>query len=302
MSDERDGPLEEGNSGAGDATNEPQADGVVEEEKNSRPPLPTFTPRRLQRDLAVDGFLRIGAMVLLFLAFFVLLSVGLSRSLVTVVLALGVVVGWIGLNTVGARVAQALPGLTAILENDPDAGEAALAELMRKRALPRFVRLMLAHRWAVLRHRQQNYVESSAIAQTLLTTPRPGPAIGQRAHLLLILAEARLEMRDAAGAWFALVELGRTPLSLTEALQRMALRTRYELLVGKPTHALLGAGHKMRLAELMPAPQCGAFHAMLAVAAKQTGRDDWFARLWPKVELLCSEAEIQQMRESGLLG
>ncbi|MEM1447083.1 MAG: hypothetical protein AAGF84_13575 [Planctomycetota bacterium] len=281
----------------------------AEQTSNPTPPsaepavrLPAFVPSRLQRDLALDGFLRVAAMVLLFLAFFVLLSVGLSGSLVTVVLALGIVVGWISLNTVGARVAQSLAGLTALIDNDPQAGEAMLAELMRKRALPRFVRLMLGHRWAVLRHRQQDFVESAAIAQTLLTTPRPGPAAGHRAHLLLILAEARLEMRDAAGAWLALVELGRTPLSLTEALQRMALQTRYELLIGKPAHALSQAGHKIRLAELMPAPQSGAFHAMLAAAAQRLGRNDWFDRLWPRVELLCSEAEIKQFRENGLLG
>lgn len=264
--------------------------------------LPPFSPARLNRDLALDGFLRTAAMVLLFAAFFVLLSVGLSGSVVTVVLALAIVLAWVGLNAVGAKVAQALPGLAVVLENHPAAGEAALADLMGKRALPRWVRLMLTHRQAVLRHRQQNFVESSAIAQTLLATPRPGPAATHRAHLLLMLTEARLEMRDAAGAWLPLVELARTPLGLTEALQRMALSTRYELLVGKPTHALVGVEYKMRLAELMPAPQCGAFHAMLATAARQAGRDDWFDHLWPRVELLCSEAEIGQLRENGLLG
>lgn len=283
----------------GDAS-EARATGQRDADQAKR--LPPFSPARLSRDLALDGFLRTAAMVLLFLAFFVLLSVGLSGSVVTVVLALAIVLAWVGLNAVGAKVAQALPGLAVVLENNHAAGEAALADLMGKRPLPRWVRLMLMHRLAVLRHRQQNFVESSAIAQTLLATPRPGPAAAHRAHLLLMLTEARLEIRDAPGAWVALVELASTPLGLTEALQRMALRTRYELLVGQPTHALAGVEQKIRLAELMPAPQCGAFHAMLAAAAQQAGRDDWFDHLWPRVELLCSEAEILQLRDNGLLG
>lgn len=238
----------------------------------------------------------------MFVAFFVLLSVGLGGSTLMVAVALGVVLGWVGLSAVGARVARALPGLSAVLDANPVAGEAALADMMSKRALPRWVRLMLMHRLAMLRHRQQHFVESSAIAQTLLITARPGPASIHRANLLLLLAEARLELRDGVGAWLALVELARTPLGLTEALQRMALRTRYELMVGQPDHALAGVEQKMRLAELMPAPQSGALHAMLAAAAKQAGRDDWFDRLWPRVELLCSPAEIGQMRDNGLLG
>lgn len=264
--------------------------------------VPPFSPRRLQRELAVDGGIRTAAMAALFLAFFFLLSVGSAGSTLTVALALGIVLGWVGLSAVGAKVAQSLPGLSATIDRNPAAGEAALAQLMSKRALPRWVRLMLMIRLAMLRHRQQHFVESSAIAQTLLTTPRPGPAGNHRSHLLLLLVEARLEMGDAAGAWLGLVELARTPLGLTEALQRMALRTRYELLVGEHDHTLAGIELKSQLAELMPAPQCGAFHAMLAAAAQRSGREDWFAHLWPRAELLCSEAELKQLRDSGLLG
>lgn len=264
--------------------------------------VPPFSPSRLHRELALDGAIRTVGMGALFLAFFVLLSVGLNGSTLTVALALGIVLGWVGLSAVGAKVVQALPGLPALIEAHPGAGESKLADLLRKRALPRWVRLMLMYRLAMLRHRQQQFVESSAIAQTLLTTPRPGPAASHRAHLLLLLAEARLEMRDAPGAWLALVELSRTPLGLTEALQRMALRTRYELLVGEFAQTLAGIEQKSRLAELMPAPQCGALHAMLAAAAQKSGRDDWFDHLWPRVELLCTETEIGHLRESGLLG
>ncbi|MEM9418383.1 MAG: hypothetical protein AAGA25_04905 [Planctomycetota bacterium] len=263
--------------------------------------LPSFSPSRLQRELAFDGTLRTGALIGLFVAFMVLLSIGPGGSTVKIVLIMFMILAWIGLNLTGAKVAQSLPGLSSVLESNPAAGETALVSLMKKRALPRWVRLMLTHRQAVLRHRQQNFTESAAIAQTLLTTPRPGPAASHRGQLLLLLVEARLELRDATGAWLALVELSRTPLGLTEALQRMALRTRYELLVCQSEETLKGLEQKTQLAELMPAPQCGALHAMLATAAKHAGRDDLHTQLRSRVELLCSEDEIVQMLEGGLL-
>lgn len=259
-----------------------------------------FSPARFRRALWIDGAVRAVAMGAVFLAFFILLTIGVGGSTVAVVMAVGALLAWVGLSAVGARVARALPGLGAALESNPEAAEPVLAEMLGKRALPRWVRMMLMHRLAALRHRQQDFLSSSAIAQTLLTTPRPGPAKSQRANLLLLLVEARLELRDALGAWLALVELGRTPLGLTEALQRMALRTRYELLARQDEQALRGIDQKMRLAELMPAPQCGALHAMLAAAAQRAGRQDWVDRLWPRVELLCSEEEIGQLRASGL--
>ncbi|MBB6429416.1 hypothetical protein [Algisphaera agarilytica] len=263
--------------------------------------LPPFSPSRLQRELAIDAALRTAALAGLFFAFFLLLSFGPGSSAMKAVLIVFMILAWLALNVTGAKVAQTLPSLSAVLESNPPAGETALANLMNKRALPRWVRLMLTHRQAVLRHRQQNFTESSAIAQTLLTTPRPGPAAAHRGQLLLLLTEARLELRDATGAWLALVELAHTPLGLTEALQRMALRTRYELLVGQNEETLKGLEHKTQLAELMPAPQCGALHAMLATAAKHAGRDDLHTQLRSRVELMCSEDEIVQMLEGGLL-
>ncbi|MEM1107751.1 MAG: hypothetical protein AAGH99_03580 [Planctomycetota bacterium] len=284
-----------------ETTADPEKPAAQDAPKQAGRQLPPFSPGRFQHELAFDGLLRTGAGVSLFAAFFTLLSFGGGSSVVAAALAIAIVVGWIVLSALGAKVAQALPGVTALLENNAAVGESTLAELLSKRALPRGLRLMLFHRLAMLRHRQQNFVESSAIAQTLLTTPRPGPAAANRAHLLLMLAEARLELRDAAGAWLALVELARTPLGLTEALQRMALNTRYALLVNQPAYALAGFEQKMSLSELMPAPQCGAFHAMLAAAAKRVDRDDWFEQIWPRVELLCSEEEIAHMHESRLI-
>ncbi len=178
-------------------------------------------------------------------------------------------------------------------------------------------------------------MESAAIAQTLLTHPRPGPGMvrtprlnpgklaedenadgevkrgmkggmrgemrgGSRGQLLLLLVEARLETGELGAVWWALVELARTPLGLTEALQRMALRTRYELMAGYPTAVLEDAERKAALSELMPGPQCGAFCAMLAEAAHQVG-DAAGRRRWAlRVDLLCTPEQVARMRERGV--
>lgn len=112
---------------------------------------------------------------------------------------------------------------------------------------------------------------------------------------MLMLAEARLELRDLAGAWLALHALASTPVSLSEALQRMGLRARYEVMAGHDEAALDRAEEKIRLAELMPGPQCGAYHALLATAAQRVGRNDDHRRWWGRVELLCNPEQIAQL-------
>lgn len=245
--------------------------------------IPAFRVGRFRRELAWGELLR-GVLVVAVLTAF-LASVS-SSGIGAAVGLIGAFAGFGALFVRNVGVARRLPQLGALIERDPAAGESALAELMTKRALPRWVRLTLYHRLAMLRHRQGDYAASSAIAQTLLTTPRPGPAASHRPHLLLLLAEARLELGDAWGAWFALAELARTPLSLTEALQRMALRTRYEVATGRDEVALAGVAEKVRLAELMPAPQCGALHALLLTAAERAEQEAWRGWLAQRVELL----------------
>ena len=91
---------------------------------------------------------------------------------------LAAVVGWVLLAAAGVRAVQALAPLTMLIEQNPAAGESALAQLMQRRALPRWVRQSLYHRLALLRHRQQRWAESAAVTQSLLRQPLRGPAGG----------------------------------------------------------------------------------------------------------------------------
>ena len=263
----------------------------------ARARLPVFRPQKLSWRLRIDAWLRGIALAALFVAFAFLIGTGAGGSAAGVLGAVVLVIGWALLNRAGAQVARTLPQLGALADQNPAAGEAALADLLNKRLLPRWVRLMLVHRLALLRHRQQRYGESAAIAQTLLTAERIGPVARHRANLLLLLVEARLELRDPVGAWMGLDALARTPVSLSEGLQRMALRARYEVMAGQDAAALHLVEQKVRLAELMPGPQCGAFHALLATAAHRLGRADDHRRWWARVELLCSPEQIKQLDE-----
>jgi hypothetical protein len=196
-----------------------------------------------------------------------------------------VLVGWFSLNMVSAKVSRQLPMITIMIESDPAAAEAALAQVMQRRPLMRGVRLMLYHRLALMRHRQRRYAESALICQTLLTY-RLGAAEQTRCHMLLMLAEARLECGDMLGTFFALSELYRMPLSLIEALQRLALQTRYEVTAGHFAAAIHHWRQKLAMAEIMPAWPCGMMHVMLATAAQRAGQSELAAWLDKRSRLL----------------
>ena len=261
-----------------------------------------FDPRVMDRQLQVDALIR-GALVAAVLVVIVGVSMwqavsesasGLSGLLVVLVIAL-----WMLTSYRSARAWQQLRRLTPLLDQNPVAAESLLAQTIGKWPLHRPVRLMLYHRLAVLRHRQHGYAETAAICQCVLSY-RLGSAGRVRPHLLLMLAESHLYCRDLWGAWSALSGLHHCKLSVAESLQRTALQTRYEVEAGYDATAMQQLHQKVAMAELMPAPQCAAVHAMLATAAQrseQTHVADWLrqraqlladpeqlSRLWPQYE------------------
>src|SRR5690606_16278358 len=96
-------------------------------------------------------------------------------------------------------------------------------------------------------------------------------------------------------AYPPLRELHAMPLSLAEQLQRLALQTRYELLIGRHGEAVRDVKRKVELAELMPAAQCGAMHAMLATAADRARQKELGAWLWERAKLLLTPSQLAQI-------
>jgi len=224
---------------------------------------------------------------------------------VSLIAAVVVIGGWIGMSLVSAKVTRDLPQLTAMVDSNPAVAEDALVDLLERKPLLRWLRLLLYHRLAAVRHHQQRHAETVMICRGVLSYPL-GPAEPARAHLLLLLTESSLAIGDVYGAYHALTGLAHAKLSLTEALQRLALQTRYESMIGADDAALWALEHKLALAELMPAVQCGSLHALWARSADRAGRDDLAGWLWSRAELLCTPPHLDAMRQgawgAGIVG
>jgi hypothetical protein len=273
---------------------DPKPDGRDAANKVAEAPALVFSPERFDREFLVDAVLRHGVVVVAVLAFMGLVvfdQAGTTAGLAVVML---LVIGWIAVSTISAGVWRALPGVTVLIGRDPGAAEAVLAGLMKRRPVMRWVRLMLYHRLAAIRHRQHRFAESAAICRAVLSRPL-GPARRQRGSLLLMLAEASLQSRDPHGAYTALAELHGVPLGLAERLQRLTIQTRYEVLMGHDRAAMNGIRDKLLMAELMPAEHCGAMHAMLTASAKRTGKDELADWLWRRSELLCGREQLDRL-------
>lgn len=262
--------------------------------------VPPFQLSRFEGELTRDALLRWGMIVGMVAVFMVVVLLGAGAGMAAVV-ALALVMGvWLVLNATSARVSRELPELAAMIEADPATAEDRIAANLRAKPLMVWVRLMLYHRLAALRHRQRRFGESLAIAAAVLGRDRQlGPARDTRAHLLLILAEAAMEQRDLASAYHALGQLHYSRLSLVEALQRLALQMRYEVMCGYHQRALDRSGQKVQLAELMPAAQCGAVHAILATAATRMRQQKLAHWLWQRAELLCTADQLAELKSGG---
>ncbi len=256
--------------------------------------LPPFSPDLFFREMRLDAWLRWSVAGAVIVAVGFLIVSGLADTFAGMVLAMLLILGWVAVSSISAGVFRALPGLTAMIGQDPSAAESALAQQIRRRPLMRWVRLMLYHRLASIRHRQQRFAESAAICQAVLTQPL-GPASAQRGRLLLMLTEARLQCRDLYGAYRSLCELHHQRLGLVESLQRLAIQTRYEVLAGHDRAALSNTRQKLLMAELMPPVHCGAMHAMLTTAAARTGQDELADWLWRRSLLLCGAQQLDRL-------
>ena len=271
----------------------------------TRSTTPTrFDRRRFDRQKTLDRLIN---RTLIAIALFALaLALGLPMLglgalwIVSSLLApLALLGSWLVLTQTTAQVGRVLPMLGVMIERDPAAAEQTLAKALSRYPVMRWARQLTYHRLATLRHRQRRFEESGEVCFALLGEPLRGPAAAARPHLLLMLVEAKLETGDLPGCYHALDALYRTRLSLVEALQRLALQTRYELMVGDHAAALRAGRQKIELAELMPPAQCGAMHAMLACAAHHTHQPHVAGWLWERARLITPPTLLKQFEQGG---
>lgn len=224
---------------------------------------------------------------------------------------------WAVLSSASGRISSQLPRVDAALDQDIRHAESMLSVLLDRPAMRVRVRLLLYHRLATLRHRQQQLPEAVAICRALLQqrmpsqgtwglgfAAMPGQSAAEvgsiRVHLLLMLTDSCLQLRDLSGAWVALSELHRLPLNTVEFLQRLAMQTHYELLSNQHRQALSQLASKVRFFELMPPAQCGAMHLMLSHAAQALDMPDLKRWLLARAELFTPRTDLP--RASGLSG
>lgn len=258
-----------------------------------------FEPERFAKQIAIDEMLRglliagvVGAMAVTL----VLPGVAVVSGVIAPAIALGLWL-WVSIST--ARVARSLAMFGGLMVNEPSKAEQTLREMLRVRPVMRWARLLSYHRLAGLRHLQQRFSETAAICLCLLNQPLKGPAAAMRPHLLLMLAEAQLELGNLPGAYHALAHLQQTRLGLAQSLQRLAIQTRYELAIGAYDTTVHRARAKVELAELMPAKHCAVMHAMLATAAGRAGQTKQSTWLWERTRVLTDPAWFETLRQGG---
>jgi len=260
---------------------------------------PSFDPasfnKTIKRDDTIRAMLIAGAVFAGAVAF-LLPGLGLASTLLAPMVLLGL---WLWVSVSTARVGRALPRVGELIAIDPGKAGEALQQSLRARPVMRWARLLTYHRLATLRHLQRRFDETAAICLCLLNQPLKGPAAAARPHLLLMLAEAQLEQGNLPGAYHALAHLQQARLGLGEALQRLAIQTRYEVMVGAHREAISRSRAKVELAELMPPAHCATMHAMLATAAHHQGQDKLASWLWERTRLLAPATLLEQLEQGG---
>lgn len=246
--------------------------------------------QRARRDLLIGAMLRRSLIAAALLFPVARIVFNLSTDTFFVLSALGVIWFFLLIRSVrGSRMAAESPGLIAT--GQFDAAEASIDGALRAFTIFRAVKLVSLHHLAALRHAQSRWRDAATLCRVVLSQRRtPAPGINRATRL--ILADSLLEMDDLPGAGLCIAELYQQRLSLGEALSLLLVQLDYESRSGMWSAMMGGAMSKVSLAELMPTTKAARTQALLALAAKKTGREDWESWLRRRVELLVDPQEL----------
>ena len=213
-----------------------------------------------------------------------------------------VVVGgvWMALSYASAKGSRLAAGSAALIAaGEFDEAERRIDQSLRRFNLFRAVKLQSLHHLAQLRHAQRRWPESALLARALLGH-RLGSVGGLARPARLLLAEAMLEMNDLPGAYEAINGLYTQRLSLGEVLTLVLVQLDYESRVGAVEKMMASPMGKVQLAEIMPSAAAARAQALLALAGKRTGRQDWADWLRRRAELLADPGRL--VAERPVLG
>jgi hypothetical protein len=243
---------------------------------------------RVRRDLTLSLVLKWGVIGVAAAVFVMRGALGPSHLLVLALLGFA----WIVLSyrsAMGSRLA--VDSQSLIAAGRYEAAEEQIEQVLGTFSLFRTSKLLGLHQLAVLRHAQKRWADAAVLCRALLGR-RLGPIKGVNKQCRLMLADAMLELGDAKGAHEALAGLYQERLTLGEAITLVAVQSDFHAGAGNWGELAAGIETKVQLAELMPSHLAARTQALLALAAKKTGRDDWASWLTRRAELL---ADVQEL-------
>ena len=244
---------------------------------------------RVRRDITLSAMLKTLIIGLAIATFVMRGSMGVAHLLVLALLGFT----WIVLSyrsAIGSRLA--VDSQSLIAAGRYDAAEEQIEQVLGAFSLFRTSKVLGVHQLAVLRHAQQRWADAAVLCRALLGR-RLGKSIkGVNKQCRLMLADAMLELGDTGAAHEALAGLYQQRLTLAEAVNLVAVQADFHGRAGNWAELAAGIGTKVQLAELMPAKQAARTQALLALAAKKTGRAEWASWLTRRAELL---ADVQEL-------
>lgn len=249
---------------------------------------------RLRRDLALGAFLKGLFLLAAIGVIFVLPMAAPQINSGVALLAIGVIWLVLGYNSAkGSRISAEAPSLIAV--GQLQEAESQIEEALRTFSLFRGVKLQAIHQLAMLRHAQRRYREAVTLCREILSH-RSATRSQMSRNVRLLMADATLELDDVNAAYEALTGLYGEKLSLPQVLDLLAAQLDYESRIGAWDRVMHEVMSKVQLAELMPAAAAARTQALLALAAKQVGRQDFSQWLAARSELLVDPATLVSER------
>lgn len=249
---------------------------------------------RFRRDLTVGALLNGLLAGVAFAGLFVAPFFGLGGDRAMIIT--GVAIVWIVLVYRSVRGSRLTADSTMLIAAGQfDEAEQRIEAALRSFSIFRTGKLLSLHHLALLRHAQRRWRETALLCRALLGQ-RLGNLQGISRPIRLILADSLLEMNDLRGAYDAMIGLYTQRLSLGEAMQLLAVQLDYESRVGAWESMAGSIATKSQMAELMGTQQSARTQAMLALAAKKIGRDDWSSWLRRRAEVLVEPTELVRQR------
>jgi hypothetical protein len=173
--------------------------------------------------------------------------------------------------------------------------EAQIEQSLRSFSMSRSIKSMSLMNLAVVRLAQKRWPDTAVICREVLSLGRGTPEQVSKSSRLM-LADSLLEMGDLRGTHEAISGLYQHRLTLGEALNLLRVQTDYLARIEAWDALFQGVQTTVSLAEIMPSDTGSRVQALLALAARKLGREDWSNYLRRRVELLVDVRELATQR------